>query len=127
MPNKEASKSKRRKRDTTVRDIVAGRIELTYELDGLEAARKEFDQMKLMFSDLTPEWSDIADEVLAFFREKKKMAQEEAGEREQQATQMLAEALRNGIVTNQLNLMLGSNAQGVYYPFLPPKKGDHES
>ena len=103
MPNKVASKSKRRKRETTVRDVVVGRIELTYELDGPEAARKEFDDMRKMYADLTPEWYDIAGEVQAFFLEKRKQAQKEAGEREQRITQMWAEALaKNGIVANQL-------------------------
>jgi len=102
MPNEEASKTKRRKRDTTLREVVVGRIKLSFELYGLEAAMKEFNDMKVMFSDLTPEWSDIASEVLAFFKEKKKLAQEVAAERERQIKQMYVDVARNGIVAHQL-------------------------
>ena len=77
---------------------------------------KEFNDVKVMFSDLTPEWSDIAGEVLNFFLEKKRQAQEAAGEREQKINQMWADALaKNGIFTNQLNMMTGSNANAPYY------------
>ena len=77
---------------------------------------KEFNDIKVLFSDLTPEWSDIAGEVLDFFLEKKREAQEAAGEREQQINQMWADALaKNGIVANQINLMPGSNPQAPYY------------
>lgn len=77
---------------------------------------KEFNDIKVLFSDLTPEWSDIAGEVLDFFLEEKREAQEAAGEREQQINQMWADALaKNGIVANQLNLMPGSNPQAPYY------------
>ena len=77
---------------------------------------KEFNDVKVMFSDLTPELSDIAGEVLNFFLEKKRQAQEAAGEREQKINQMWADALaKNGIFTNQLNMMTGSNAYAPYY------------
>lgn len=88
---------------------------------------KEFNDIKVMFSDLTPEWSDIAGEVLDFFLEKKRQAQEAAGEREQQINQMWADALaRNGIVTNQLNLMSGSNPQAPYYSSTQTTTGGHK-
>ncbi len=111
MPKEDTnSRTVRRKKATTLREVVVKRVKLTFELYGLEAAMKEFDEMKVKFSDLTPEWSDIASEVLDFFLEKKREAQEAAGEREQQINQMWADALaKNGIVANQLNLMPGSN------------------
>jgi hypothetical protein len=105
-----------RKKETTLRDVILKRVKLTFEFYGLESAMKEFNDMKVMFSDLTPEWSDIAGEVLDFFLEKKRLAQEAAGEREQQINQMWVDALaKNGIVANQLNLMSGSNPQAPYY------------
>ena len=117
MPKEDSTiRTIRRKKETTLREVVVKRVKLSFEFYGLEAAMKEFNNMKVMFSDLTPEWSDIASEVLDFFLEKKRQAQEAAGEREQQINQMWADALaKNGIVANQLNLMPGSNPQAPYY------------
>ena len=117
MPKEDTtSRTIRRKKETTLREVVVKRVKLSFEFYGLEAAMKEFNDIKVLFSDLTPEWSDIAGEVLDFFLEKKREAQEAAGEREQQINQMWADALaKNGIVANQLNLMPGSNPQAPYY------------
>ena len=117
MPKEDSTiRTIRRKKETTLREVVVKRVKLSFEFYGLEAAMKEFNDIKVMFSDLTPEWSDIAGEVLDFFLEKKRQAQEAAGEREQQINQMWADALaKNGIVANQLNLMPGSNPQAPYY------------
>jgi len=128
MPKEDTtSRTKRRKKETTLREVVIKRVMLSFELYGLEAAMKEFNDVKVIFSDLTPEWSDIAGEVLDFFLEKKRQAQEAAGEREQQINQMWADALaRNGIVTNQLNLMSGSNPQAPYYSSTQTTTGGHK-
>lgn len=117
MPKEDSTiRTIRRKKETTLREVVVKRVKLSFEFYGLEAAIKEFNDIKVLFSDLTPEWSDIAGEVLDFFLEKKREAQEAAGEREQQINQMWADALaKNGIVANQLNLMPGSNPQAPYY------------
>ena len=117
MPKEDTtSRTKRRKKETTLREAVVRHVEEFPDLNGLEAAMKEFNDIKVMFSDLTPEWSDIAGEVLDFFLEKKRQAQEAANEREQQNNQMWADALaKNGVVANQLNLMPGSNAKAPYY------------
>ena len=117
MPKEDTySRTKRSKKETTLREVVVKRVKLSFELYGLDVAMKEFDEMKVKFSDLTPEWSDIASEVLEFFLEKKKRAQEAADEREKQNNQIWANALaKNGVVTNQLNLMPGSNAKAPYY------------
>lgn len=117
MPKEDSTiRTIRRKKETTLREVVVKRVKLSFEFYGLEAAMKEFNDIKVLFSDLTPEWSDIAGEVLDFFLEKKREAQEAAGEQEQQINQMWADALaKNGIVANQLNLMPGSNPQAPYY------------
>ena len=117
MPKEDSTiRTIRRKKETTLREVVVKRVKLSFEFYGLEAAMKEFNDIKVLFSDLTPEWSDIAGEVLDFFLEKKREAQEAAGEREQQINQMWADTLaKNGIVANQLNLMPGSNPQAPYY------------
>ena len=117
MPKEDSTiRTIRRKKETTLREVVVKRVKLSFEFYGLEAAMKEFNDIKVLFSDLTPEWSDIAGEVLDFFLEKKRLAQEAAGAREQQINQMWADALaKNGIVANQLNLMPGSNPQAPYY------------
>ena len=126
MPKEDiTSRTKRRKKETTLREVVVKRVMLSFELFGLESAMKEFDEMKVKFSDLTPEWSDIAGEVLDFFLEKKRQAQEAANEREQQNNQMWADALaKNGVVANQLNLMPGSNAKAPYYSSAQTKQED---
>ena len=128
MPKEDTtSRTIRRKKETTLREVVVKRVKLSFEFYGLEAAMKEFNDIKVMFSDLTPEWSDIAGEVLDFFLEKKRQAQEAAGEREQQINQMWADALaRNGIFTNQLNLMPGSNPQAPYYSSTQTPTGGHK-
>jgi hypothetical protein len=128
MPKEDTtSRTIRRKKETTLREVVVKRVKLSFEFYGLEAAMKEFNDIKVMFSDLTPEWSDIAGEVLDFFLEKKRQAQEAAGEREQQINQMWADALaRNGIVANQLNLMSGSNPQAPYYSSTQTTTGGHK-
>ena len=128
MPKEDTtSRTIRRKKETTLREVVVKRIKLSFEFYGLEAAMKEFNDIKVMFSDLTPEWSDIAGEVLDFFLKKKRQAQEAAGEREQQINQMWADALaRNGIVANQLNLMSGSNPQAPYYSSTQTTAGGHK-
>jgi hypothetical protein len=128
MPKEDTnSRTVRRKKATTLREVVVKRVKLSFEFYGLEAAMKEFNDIKVMFSDLTPEWSDIAGEVLDFFLEKKRQAQEAAGEREQQINQMWADALaRNGIVANQLNLMSGSNPQAPYYSSTQTTAGGHK-
>ncbi len=77
---------------------------------------KEFDEIKVKFSDFAPDWTDIASEVLEFFSEKRKQDLEAAGEREQQTDQIWAEALaKHGIIASQLNLMPGSNSQAPFY------------
>lgn len=128
MPKEDTtSRTIRRKKETTLREVVVKRVKLSFEFYGLEAAMKEFNDIKVMFSDLTPEWSDIAGEVLDFFLEKKRQAQEAAGECEQQINQMWADALaRNGIVANQLNLMSGSNPQAPYYSSTQTTTGGHK-
>jgi hypothetical protein len=128
MPKEDTtSRTKRRKKETTLREVVIKRVMLSFELYGLEAAMKEFNDVKVIFSDLTPEWSDIAGEVLDFFLEKKRQAQEAAGEREQQINQMWADALaKNGIITNQLNMMPGNNPQAPYYSSTQTKTGGHK-
>ena len=128
MPKEDSTiRTIRRKKETTLREVVVKRVKLSFEFYGLEAAMKEFNDIKVLFSDLTPEWSDIAGEVLDFFLEKKRQAQEAAGEREQQINQMWADALaRNGIVANQLNLMSGSNPQAPYYSSTQTTAGGHK-
>ena len=128
MPKEDSTiRTIRRKKETTLREVVVKRVKLSFEFYGLEAAMKEFNDIKVLFSDLTPEWSDIAGEVLDFFLEKKREAQEAAGEREQQINQMWADALaKNGIVANQLNLMSGSNPQAPYYSSTQTTAGGHK-
>lgn len=107
-------KIKRKKNETTLREAVVGSVERFYELHGLEVAIQKFDEMKVLFSG-SRDWPDIDKEVTAFFLEKKRQAQEAAGEREQKINQAWADALSKGVVTNQFNLMPGNNPQAPYY------------
>lgn len=127
MPKEDTtSRTIRRKRETTLREAVVNRVKQSFELYGLEEVMKEFDDMKVMFSN-TPEWPDIAGEVLDFFLEKKRQAQEAAGERELQINQMWVDALtKNGIVANQLNLMPGNNQQAPYFSSTQTTAGGHK-
>ncbi len=117
-----AIRSKRRKKETTLREVVVKRVRLSFKLHGLEEAMKEYEDIKVMFSDFAPDWSDIADEVLDFFKEKRRLAQEAAVEREQQMTQAMMDGLAKGVVANQLNQLLGSNSQAPYYSSKPNDK-----
>ena len=117
-----AIRAKRRKKETTLREVVVKRVRLSFELHGLEEAMKEYEDIKVMFSDFAPDWSDIADEVLDFFKEKRRLAQEAAVEREQQMTQAMMDGLAKGVVANQLNQLLGSNSQAPYYSSKPNDK-----
>ncbi len=124
MPKEDTnSRTVRRKKATTLREAVVRRVVQSFELDGMDEARKVFEMMKSLFSG-NHDWPDIEKELMEFFLEKKREAQEAAGEREQQINQMWADALaKNGIVANQLNLMPGSNPQAPYYSSTQATRG----
>ena len=52
MPKEDTtSRTKRRKKETTLREVVVKRVKLSFELYGLEVAMKEFDEMKVKIKD----------------------------------------------------------------------------
>ena len=119
MPKEDTtSRTKRRKKETTLREAVVRHVEEFSELNGLEAAMKEFERMEVMFSG-NRDWPDIEEEVKALFLKRKRLELEAAGERERKINQALFDALTNGTIANQLNLMLGNNPQASYYPSAP--------
>ena len=90
--------------ETTLREAVLGRVMLSFELDGIDVARRDFEQMRSLFSG-TRDWPIIEEEVTAFFLEKKRQEKAVAGEREQQVNQMWVDALaKNGVVAAQVIL-----------------------
>jgi hypothetical protein len=115
MPKEDTtSRTKRRKKETTLREAVVRHVEEFSVLNGLEAAMKEFERMEVMFSG-NRDWPDIEKEVKAFFLKKKRLEQEAVGEREHKINQALLDALASGTIANQLNLLLGNNPQAPYY------------
>lgn len=66
---------KRGKLKITQEDVV-GIIEHIIEFDGLEAARKEYEHMCVLFATF-PGWPETAAEILQLIAEKRKLQQEE--------------------------------------------------
>lgn len=115
MPKEDTtSRTKRRKKETTLREAVVRHVEEFSDLNGLEATMKEFERMEVMFSG-NCDWPDIEKEVKAFFLKKKRLEQVVVGEREHKINQALLDALASGTIANQLNLLLGNNSQAPYY------------
>ena len=115
MPKEDTtSRTKRRKKETTLREAVVRHVEEFSDLNGLEATMKEFERMEVMFSG-NCDWPDIEKEVKAFFLKKKRLEQVVVGEREHKINQALLDALASDTIANQLNLLLGNNSQAPYY------------
>lgn len=101
------------RQETTLREAVARRVVQSFELDGLDEARKVFEDMKILFSG-NRDWPDIEEEVMEFFKEQKRLEVQAAGERQLQMDKALIEGLSNGLVTGQMNLLTGAAAQALY-------------
>jgi hypothetical protein len=100
----EMTKSNTDLQETTLREAVLGRVMLSFELDGIDVARRHFEQMRSLFSG-NRDWPFIEKEVTAFFLERKRQEQATIGEREQQVNQMWVDALaKNGVVAAQVIL-----------------------
>lgn len=115
MPKEDTVKRTiRRKKETTLREAVVARVEQFFELHGLEAALRRFDDMKVDFSGIR-DWPDIEKEVMDFFMEKRKLALQADGERKQQMDQAWIQGLARGVNGGQVVLQTGSNSQAPYY------------
>ena len=122
MPKEDtASQSMRRttkvrtiRQETTLREAVVGRVVQSFELDGLDEARKVFEVMKGLFSG-NHDWPDIEEEVMEFILEQKRLAVQADGERRLQMDKALIEGLSKGLATGQMNLLTGAAAQAFYH------------
>ena len=115
MPKEDTAKRTiRRKKETTLREAVVARVELFFDLHGLDAAMRKFDEMKVDFSG-NRDWPDIEKEVMDFILEKKKLAFLADGERQQQIDQAWIQGLANGVNGGQVVLQTGNNSQAPYY------------
>lgn len=123
MPNEyTARQAPSRKRETTLREAVTGRIEAFFELHGLDAAIKKFDDMKIDFSGCH-DWPDIERSVMQFLMEKKHEADFAHTERQQNLENAWIEAVtKNGI--KQANLLTGCGAQATFTTI--PSIGGHK-
>ena len=125
MPKEDSAKRTiRRKKETTLREAVVARVEQFFELHGLEAAMRKFDEMKVDFSG-NRDWPDIEKEVMDFFMEKRKEALQADGERQQQMDQAWIQGLARGVNGGQVVLKTGSNSQAPYYS-APSTIGGHK-
>ena len=123
MPKEDtSSQTLHRKKETTLREAVVGRIGQFFELHGLPDTMAEFDKMKLMFSGIQ-DWPDIEEEVMGFFVEKKRLAQQVDAERQQQLDHALLIGLTKGVSGGQVNLLTGTNPQAPFYSSTPPMGG----
>lgn len=102
------------RQETTLREAVVGRVVQSFELDGLDEARKVFEVMKHLFSG-NHDWPDIEEEVMVFFKEQKRLEAQAAGERQLLLDNALIEGLSKGLASGQLNLLTGGAAQAMYH------------
>ena len=117
MPTKDTSKrTKRRKKETTLREAVVACIELFLELYGPEVTMKKFDEMKLLFSHVQ-DWPDIEKEVTEIMLSRKRQDHQDERERQQRLEDAWVEGLAKGVNGNQVNLLTGSNPQAPYNIF----------
>lgn len=115
MPKEDtAIRTKCRKKETTLREAIVARVGQFFELHGLEAAMRKFDEMKVDFSGIR-DWPDIEKEVTDFFMEKRRLALQADGERQKQMDQAWIQGLARGINGGQVVLQTGSNSQAPYY------------
>ena len=90
------------------------RVEQFFELHGLEATMRKFDEMKVDFSGFR-DWPDIEKVVMDYFMEKRKQVLQADGERQQQMEQAWIQGLARGVNGGQVVLQTGSNSQASYY------------
>ena len=102
------------RQETTLREAVVRGVAQSFELDGLDEARRVFDVMKGLFSG-NRDWPDIEEEVMEFFKEQKRLEVQAAGERQLQMDKALIEGLSNGLNPGQLNFLTGGTAQALYH------------
>ena len=115
MPRKDsASQATHKKKKTTLREAVVVRIKQYFELYGLDATMRKFDEMKVDFAG-NQDWPEIDKEVTAFLKEKRRLAMLADGERQQKMDQALIQGLTNGVNGGQVVFQTGSNAQAPYY------------
>ena len=101
MPKEDTSnRTKRRKKETTLREAVVGRVGQFFELHGLDVAMEKFDAMKVLFSGCQ-DWPGIEKEVMDFFMEKKRLSIQADGERQQQMDEAWMQGLAKGSRANQ--------------------------
>ena len=123
MPNKDtASHVPIREKETTLREAVVGRIEVFFELHGLDAAIKKFDDMKIDFS-CCHDWPDIEKDVLKFLIEKKHEAELADFNRQQKIDEAMVVGFAKGINGGQMNLLTGTNSQAPFYSSTPTLGG----
>ena len=90
------------------------RVEQFFELHGLEAAMRKFDEMKVDFSGIR-DWPDIEKEVMDFLMEKRRLSLQADVERQRQMDQAWIQGLARGVIGGQVVLQTGSDAQAPYY------------
>ena len=115
MPRKDsASQATHRKKETTLKEAVVVRIKQFFDLYGLDAAMRKFDEMKVDFAG-NQDWPEIDNEVTVFLMEKRRLAMLADGERQQQMDQAWIQGMTNGVNGGQVVFQTGSNAQAPYY------------
>ena len=110
---------------TSLRDAVVGRIGDVMKLDGLEAAKKEFEAMKQMFSGVS-DWHFIDKEVTDLFIAERKRERDEEAAQLHQLYLAWMQSLSKGANGGQLNLLTGSNSKAIFYTLIPPIIGGHK-
>ena len=123
MPRKDsASQATHRKKETTLKEAVVVRIKQFFDLYGLDAAMRKFDEMKVDFAG-NQDWPVIDKEVMDFLGEKRRLALLAEGERQQQLDQAWMQGLSSGASGGQVVFQTGSNAQAPYCSAAPINGG----
>ena len=101
-----------RKKETSLREAIMNSLKKKFECEGLEAARKWFDNRCADFSG-EEDWSTIYNEVYNFIFESKKLLDEE--ERQRQLDMSIPNELSIGGDIRQQVILLGSTPNVSYY------------
>ena len=112
--------TKRRKKETTLREAIIKRLKMKFECDGWEAAKTWFDNRCADFSG-EKDWPSIYEEGYHFLSEEKKLLDND--EKQRQFDLALFNGLSIGGNVGQQNILFGSTPQVGYHSSKPKMEG----
>ena len=104
-------KTRRKKKETTLRDAIMNSLKWMLECDGFEATKEWYKQCRANFAE-EDDWPSIDKEAFAFICEAKKLQEEK--EHQQQMDIALIKGISKGGNVGQQNILFGSTTQASY-------------